>query len=241
MPILESEKFVYKLPHTTINQIRPIFPRLKFLNSCFDKGVHLIGVLLPLFKLIIVMYVVALLHILFVYTQFITLIGKMRPGTFFKGVAEPLLVAFTTCSSAAALPLNMRSVEKLGVPKSISSFSIPLGNTINMDGAAIYLGIAAVFISEVFGIHLSINQQLTIILMAILASVGSVGVPGSALIVMTMVFQSVGLPIEGIGLVAGVDRILDMARTPLNILGDAVGAVVVARSEGELKSEQLNS
>ncbi|CEP66106.1 Sodium:dicarboxylate symporter [Moorella glycerini] len=103
-----------------------------------------------------------------------------------------------------------------------------------MDGASIYLGIAAIFISEVFGMHLGLNQQLTIILMAILASVGSVGVPGAALIVMTMVFQSVGLPMEGIALVAGVDRILDMARTPLNILGDAVGAVVVAKSEGEL-------
>ena len=197
-------------------------------------GVHGIGVLLPLLKLIIVMYLVALLHIVIVYTPFITIVGKLRPVTFFRGVAEPLFVAFTTCSSAAALPLNMRAVERLGVPKSISSFTIPLGNTINMDGASIYLGIASIFISEVFGMHLGLNQQLTIILMAILASVGSVGVPGAALIVMTMVFQSVGLPIEGIALVAGVDRILDMARTPLNILGDATGALVVAQSEGEL-------
>ncbi|WP_343105496.1 dicarboxylate/amino acid:cation symporter [Neomoorella humiferrea] len=240
-PVLKFFEIVMNVMIKVTGYVMEYAPFGIFALITVTVGVYGIGVLLPLFKLIIVMYVVALLHILFVYTPFITLIGKMRPGTFFKGVAEPLLVAFTTCSSAAALPLNMRSVEKLGVPKSISSFSIPLGNTINMDGAAIYLGIAAVFISEVFGIHLSINQQLTIILMAILASVGSVGVPGSALIVMTMVFQSVGLPIEGIGLVAGVDRILDMARTPLNILGDAVGAVVVARSEGELKSEQLNS
>ena len=112
-------------------------------------------------------------------------------------MGEPLLVAFTTCASAAALPLNIQAVEKLGVPKSISSFTIPLGNTINMDGAAIYLGVAAIFISEVFGIPLDFNQQLTIILMAILASIGSVGVPGAALIVMTMVFTAVGLPMEG--------------------------------------------
>jgi proton glutamate symport protein len=197
-------------------------------------GVHGPKVLLPLIKLIGVMYLVAFLHILIVYTPFITLVGKMNPWRFFRGVGEPLLVAFTTCASAAALPLNIRAVEKLGVPKSISSFTIPLGNTVNMDGAAMYLGIAAIFISEVFGIPLDFNQQLTIVIMAILASIGSVGVPGAALIVMTMVFTTVGLPMEGIALVAGVDRILDMARTSLNILGDAVGAVVVSQSEGEL-------
>lgn len=201
-------------------------------------GVHGLKVLLPLIKLIVVVYAVALLHILIVYTPFIRFVGRMRPGTFFRGVAEPLLVAFTTCSSAAALPLNMHAVERLGVPRGICSFTIPLGNTVNMDGAAIYLGIAAVFIAEVFGMPLNVNQQVTIILMAILASIGSVGVPGAALIVMTMVFQAVGLPMEGIALVAGVDRILDMARTPLNILGDAVGAVVVAQSEGELNTPQ---
>jgi len=197
-------------------------------------GTHGLKVLLPLIKLIGVMYLVALLHILIVYTPFVALVGKISPWRFLKGVGEPLLVAFTTCSSAAALALNMRSVEKLGVPREISSFTIPLGNTINMDGAAIYLGVAAIFIAEVFGISLGFGQQLTIILIAILASIGSVGVPGSALIVMTMVFAAVGLPMEGIALVAGVDRILDMARTPLNILGDAVGAVIVSKSEGEL-------
>jgi len=203
-------------------------------------GVHGPKVLLPLIKLIGVMYLVAFLHILIVYTPFIALVGKMRPWHFYRGVGEPLLVAFTTCASAAALPLNIQAVEKLGVPKSISSFTIPLGNTINMDGAAIYLGVAAIFISEVFGIPLDFNQQLTIILMAILASIGSVGVPGAALIVMTMVFTAVGLPMEGIALVAGVDRILDMARTPLNILGDAVGAVVVSQSEGELVAPETS-
>jgi DAACS family dicarboxylate/amino acid:cation (Na+ or H+) symporter len=203
-------------------------------------GTHGVEVLLPLLKLIIVVYLVAILHILVVYTPLVTFVGKLRPGTFFRAVSEPLIVAFTTCSSAAALPLNMRAVEKLGVPRTISSFTIPLGNTVNMDGAAIYLGIAAIFISEVFGMPLSFSQQLTIVLMAILASIGSVGVPGAALIVMTMVFQTVGLPMEGIALVAGVDRILDMARTPLNVLGDATGAVVVAKTEGELMISETN-
>nr|WP_277998806.1 dicarboxylate/amino acid:cation symporter [Moorella sulfitireducens] len=237
-PVLKFFEIVMNVMIKVTGYVMEYAPFGIFALITVTVGVYGIGVLLPLIKLIIVMYVVALLHILIVYTPFITLAGKMWPGTFFRVVAEPLLVAFTTCSSAAALPLNMRSVERLGVPKSISSFTIPLGNTINMDGAAIYLGIAAVFISEVFGMPLGLNQQLTIILMAILASIGSVGVPGAALIVMTMVFQAVGLPIEGIALVAGVDRILDMARTPLNILGDATGALVVAKSEGELvKSE----
>jgi len=203
-------------------------------------GTHGVEVLLPLLKLIVVVYLVAILHILVVYTPLVTFVAKLSPGAFFRAVSEPLIVAFTTCSSAAALPLNMRAVEKLGVPRTISSFTIPLGNTVNMDGAAIYLGIAAIFISEVFGMPLSFSQQLTIVLMAILASIGSVGVPGAALIVMTMVFQTVGLPMEGIALVAGVDRILDMARTPLNVLGDATGAVVVAKTEGELMISETN-
>ena len=167
-------------------------------------GVHGPKVLLPLIKLIGVMYLVAFLHILIVYTPFITRVGKMNPWRFFRGVGEPLLVAFTTCASAAALPLNMRAVEKLGVPKSISSFTIPLGNTVNMDGAAMYLGIAAIFISEVFGIPLDFNQQLTIVLMATLAyRFCGVLVPLDCHDHGT----TVGLPMEGIAW-CGVDRIL---------------------------------
>jgi len=233
-PVLKFFEVVMNVMIKVTGYVMEYAPFGVFALIAVTVGVYGLNVLLPLIKLIVVMYAAALLQILIVYVPFVSLGGRMRPRTFLKGITEPLLVAFTTCSSAAALPLNMRSVEKLGVPKSIGSFTIPLGNTINMDGAALYLGIAAVFIAEVFGMPLGINQLLTIILMAVLASIGSVGVPGAALIVMTMVFQAVGLPMEGVALVAGVDRILDMARTPLNILGDATGAVVVAKSEGEL-------
>ena len=131
----------------------------------------------------------------------------------------------------------MNATERLGVPREISSFTIPLGTTINMDGAAIYLGLAAVFVAQIYGIDLSLSSQLTVLLIAMLASIGSVGVPSAALVVMSMVFTQVHLPMEGIALVAGVDRILDMARTTLNVMGDSVGAVIVASLENELAPE----
>lgn len=193
-----------------------------------------LSVLLPLMKLVVAMYVIAIIHVILVYLLPVKLYAKKSLKDYFKALSEPLMVAFTTCSSAAALALNMKAVRKLGASKNVSSFTIPLGNTVNMDGAAIYLGLAAVFVSQVYGIPLSGAEQLTILLMAVLASIGSVGVPSMALVVMTMVFTSVGLPLEGIALVAGVDRVLDMARTTLNVLGDGTAAVLVSKMEGEL-------
>ena len=200
----------------------------------YTVGQYGLSILLPLGKLIVAMYVVSLIHICVVYLPVVRGYGKVKLSDFFRIMAEPLLVAFTTCSSAAALPANMLAARRMGAPKNIVSFTIPLGSTVNMDGAAIYLGIVAVFVAQVYGIDLSLSQQFTILVMAMLASVGSVGVPGSALIVMTMVFTQVNLPMEGIALVAGVDRVLDMARTTLNVMGDATGSLAVSRSEGEL-------
>lgn len=205
-----------------------------FALIAYTVGHYGLSILLPLGKLILSMYVVCAVHVCVVYLAAVRGYGGVRLKDFFTIMTEPLLVAFTTCSSAATLPANLLAARRLGAPKNIASFTIPLGTTLNMDGAAIYLGIAAVFVSQVFGIELSMSQQMTILLMAVLASIGSVGVPGSALIVMTMVFTQVGIPMEGIALVAGVDRVLDMARTTLNVMGDATGAVVVSKSEGEL-------
>ncbi len=203
----------------------------------FTVGKSGLQVLLPLAKLIVLMYVAAALHVCVVYLPLIKGVAKVSLKDFFRIMSAPLLVAFSTCSSAAALPANLDATEKIGVPRDISSFTIPLGTTINMDGAAIYLGLAAVFIAQIYGIELALSTQLTILLMAILASIGSVGVPSAALVVMTMVFTQVHLPLEGIALVAGVDRILDMARTTLNVMGDATGAIVVSKLEGELNAE----
>lgn len=193
------------------------------------------GVLLPLLKLIVVVYAGCAIHAMFTYSATVSLFAKVSPVKFFKGIAPAMVFAFTTASSSATLPISMkRSEENLGVPKSVTSFVLPLGATINMDGTAIYQGVCAFFIAQVYGINLPISAQLTIILTATLASIGTAGVPGAGMIMLGMVLQSVGLPIEGIALIAGVDRILDMMRTMINITGDAACATIIAATEGEL-------
>jgi len=192
-------------------------------------------VLLPLLSVIIIVYVGCVLHAALVYSSTLMVIAKFSPMKFFKGIFPAQAIAFTTCSSSATLPVNMQCTEEnLGVPKSISSFVLPLGATINMDGTALYQGICALFIANVYGLDLTIAQQATIVLTATLASIGTAGVPGAGLIMLTMVLQTVGLPLEGLALVAGIDRILDMARTTINITGDSACAIVIAASENEL-------
>jgi len=199
----------------------------------YTVGKSGLQVLLPLIKLIGIMYLAALTHVCIVYFPVLKYVGRISFVSYLKIMTQPLLIAFSTCSSAATLPANMAATERLGVPREISSFTIPLGTTVNMDGAAIYLGLATVFVAQIYGIDLSFSEQLTVLLIALLASIGSVGVPAAALVVISMVFAQVHLPMEGIALVAGVDRILDMARTTLNVMGDAVGAVVVTKLENE--------
>ena len=139
------------------------------------------------------------------------------------------MFAFSSASSVGTLPLNMECVTNLGASREVSSFVLPLGATINMDGTAIYQGVCAIFIAACYGINLSMSQMLTIVLTATLASIGTAGVPGAGMVMLAMVLQSVGLPVEGIALVAGVDRIFDMGRTVLNITGDAACAVCISK------------
>ncbi len=200
---------------------------------------HGLEVLLPLLKVIAIMYVGCMLLFLIVYVPILKYVVRIPIPRFLKGMTEPLLVAFTTCSSAAALPTNMASAEKLGASRTVASFSMPLGNTINMDGTSLYMGICAIFVAQVYGIDLTVVDQLTIVLMAILAAVGTMGVPGAGLIMMSIIFVQVGIPLEGVALIAGVDRILDMARTPMNVLGDALGALTVSRLENVLDDSKL--
>lgn len=196
----------------------------------YTVSMHGLGVLLPLIKLVLVMYLACILQILIVYLPCVKVTG-LPFRQYFKGLASPMMIAFTTCSSAAALSTTLLSVQKLGASRSVSSFSIPLGNTINM-------GIAAIFAAEVYGIPMPLDRQLTVILLAVLASIGSMGVPGAALIMITMVFTQVGIPLEAIALVAGVDRIMDMARTTINVLGDATGALFVSKLESDFDPER---
>lgn len=173
--------------------------------------------------------------------QFVTLglmvkiFGGMDPRRFFRGIKEVMLIAFSSSSSAATLPVNMECCEKnLGVPKQITSFVLPLGATVNMDGTSMYQAVATVFIAQVYGMELNLAAQLTIVFTAVLASIGTAPVPGVGLIMLIIVLRSVNVPEEGIGLILGIDRILDMCRTVPNVTGDAVVAVIVAKQEGVL-------
>lgn len=196
-----------------------------------------LGILGPLFKYSIVVIVGLILHVAITYTLALKLLTKARINLrrFYRGIRPAQLIAFSSSSSSATLPVTMECVENnIGVSKEISSFVLPLGATINMDGTALYQGVAAVFIAQVFGMDLTLGQQLTIVLMATLASIGAAGVPGVGMITLTMVLKQVGIPLEGIALILGVDRILDMCRTIVNITGDATCAAIVAFSEGQL-------
>lgn len=200
---------------------------------------HGLAVLLPLGKLILASFIATALFCIIVYGFLVKFVIRMPIKTFLKGIFEPWLVAFTTCSSAAALAVNLRASRQLGASKTIASFSIPLGNTINMNGTAIYMGVCAVFAAEIFGMNLSMTDMVTIVLMGVMAAIGTAGVPGAGLIMTTLVFTQVGIPLEAVALIAGIDRILDMIRTSINVVGDAASALVVSRLEGEFGTDSL--
>ena len=188
-----------------------------------------VDVLISLAKVIGCVYIACLFHMALTMGGGITLFARLNPIKFFKGVASAQTVAFTTTSSSGTLPITTsNTIHNLGVSKPIASFVLPLGATINMDGTAIYQGICAVFVAQAFGIDLTFGNYLTIILTATLASIGTAGVPGAGLIMLSLVLTSVNLPLEGIAIIAGIDRILDMARTTVNITGDAMAADIVA-------------
>jgi len=160
---------------------------------------------------------------------------------FIRAIKEAIVLAFSTSSSSATLPISMNVAEKnLGVSRQVTSFVLPLGATINMDGTALYQAVAAIFIAQVFGIDLTITQQLTVILTATLASVGAAGVPGAGMITLALVLSTIGVPETGIALIFGLDRILDMCRTTINIVGDLTLTMVMAKSEGEIVNIRLD-
>ncbi len=187
--------------------------------------------------LVYVLVVIAglLLHVAIVYTTLFKLFSNMTIWNFLKGIRPAQLLGFSTSSSLATLPLTMERVEKkLGVHEEVASFVLPVGATINMDGTSLYQAVAAVFIAQAVGIDLTLSQQLIIVITATLASIGTAGVPGAGIIMLVIVLQAVEVPVEGIALILGVDRILDMARTAVNITGDAAVSVAVASTEGRL-------
>jgi len=186
------------------------------------------AVLGSLAKVLLVAYLCYVVHAVVVYSLTVSTLAKKNPIDFFKGMMPAIIFAFSSASSVGTLPLNMECAQKLGADKEVTSFVLPLGATINMDGTAIYQGVCAVFIASCYGINMTFSQMLTIVLTATLASIGTAGVPGAGMVMLAMVLQSVGLPVEGIALVAGVDRIFDMGRTVVNITGDSSCAIIVS-------------
>ena len=228
------------------------FKAVNVLNDVFMKAMEMIVKLSPigvfclicpvvaengptvlgsLAKVLLVAYLGYILHAIIVYSLSVKTFAGMSPFTFFKGMMPAIMFAFSSASSVGTLPMNLECSEKLGADKEIASFVLPLGATINMDGTAIYQGVCTIFIASCFGITLTLPQMLTIVLTATLASIGTAGVPGAGMVMLAMVLASVGLPVEGIALVAGVDRIFDMGRTTVNITGDASCAIIVSAME----------
>ena len=202
-----------------------------------ENGAKIVG---SLAMVLLCAYVSYAIHAIVVYSTAVKTLGGISPLKFFKLMSPAMIFAFSSASSVGTLPLTLECSEKLGADKEIAAFSLPLGATINMDGTAIYQGVCAIFIAACFGIDLSFGDMATIVITATLASIGTAGVPGAGMVMLAMVLQSVGLPVEGIALVAGVDRIFDMGRTVLNITGDASCAIIVSNMERkkELKKAQ---
>ncbi|MCK5720084.1 MAG: dicarboxylate/amino acid:cation symporter [Thiomargarita sp.] len=195
----------------------------------------------PLLSYFLVVVSALLIHGIVSYSILLKMFSGLSVTTFLKKMTSVQIFAFSTASSNATIPVNVENTEKrLGVNNSIASFTIPLGATINMDGTAIMQGVATVFIANVYGIDLGMTDYLAVILTATLASIGTAGVPGVGLIMLAMVLNQVGLPVEGIALIIGVDRLLDMMRTAVNVTGDAAGTVIIAKSEGELDTKVYN-
>lgn len=195
-----------------------------------------------LIKYFVLVLAVLMLHALGTFPIMLKLFTRLNPLTFLKKMRTTALFAFSTASSNATIPSTLNTVtKKLGASNSIASFTVPLGATINMDGTAIMQGVATVFIAQVFNVDLSISDFIMVIVTATLASVGTAGVPGVGLIMLAMVLAQVGLPVEGIGLIIGVDRLLDMVRTAVNVTGDSMTTLIIAKSEGQLDEDIFNS
>ncbi|MCB0272759.1 MAG: dicarboxylate/amino acid:cation symporter [Bdellovibrionales bacterium] len=210
----------------------------KIAGNDIASVLHLIGSLSAYCILVIVGLAI---HTFGVLPLALKLFSTMNIKTFFYGMGPVQLLAFSSSSSSATLPLTMeRCEEKLGISEEVSSFVLPLGSTVNMDGTALYQSIAIVFIAQTLGFSLSLTAQLSIILALVLSSVGTAGVPGGSIVMSILILESIGVPAAGIGLILGVDRILDMCRTVTNVTGDAVVATIVASSEGQLRTPNLS-
>lgn len=202
-------------------------------------GTFGLTLLMPLLKFLGIYYLACLFHFVVVYGVLLKGIGGLQLWPFFKGMRDAIMMAFSTCSSAATLPVAMHCAqENLGVSKNISGFVLPLGITMNMNGGAIYQAMGAVFVANAYGISLDLSNYVTLVLTTTFSAIGTAGIPGGGFIMLSAVLTSVGLPLEGLAILAGIDRLRDMMTTVLNILGDAAVTVLIAKQEGELDERQ---
>ncbi len=236
-PVLKFFELVGDTMVRVTNMVMHYAPIGVFGLMAYTVSRHGLQVLLPLFQLILSSFLATATLVFLVLIPLVYILARVPMMKFLRGIFEPWLIAFTTCSSAAALPANLAAARRLGATKSIASFSIPLGNTINMNGTAVYMGVCSIFAAEVYGLDLTMVDQVTIVLMGVLAAIGTAGVPGAGLIMTTIVFTQVGIPLEAVALIAGIDRILDMIRTSINVVGDVASAVIVTNLEGDLGKE----
>jgi Na+/H+-dicarboxylate symporter len=240
-PVVELMEIGNEIMMKMVNIIMSVAPYAVFAllaKAIADLGLDLI---IDLLGYVAVLVTVLMVHLFVTLMIVLKLFSGMNPMIFIKKMRETQIFAFSTSSSNATIPVTLATVtNRLGVNNSVASFTVPFGATINMDGTAIMQGVATVFIANAYGVELGMSGYLTVILMSVLASIGTAGVPGVGLIMLSMVFTQVGLPMEGIGLVLGVDRLMDMIRTAVNVSGDATVSVIVAKSEGKLDEAVFN-
>jgi len=240
-PLVEFSELLNEVMMKMVSIIMALAPYAVF--CLIAKAIASLGLdlLAQLLGYVLVLIGVLLFHLFVTLQLVLKIFSGLGSKVFLTKMRNAQVFAFSTSSSNATIPVTLRTVtERLGVKNSVASFTVPFGATINMDGTAIMQGVATVFIANVYNVELGMGGYLTVILMSVLASIGTAGVPGVGLIMLSMVFTQVGLPIEGIGLILGVDRLLDMIRTAVNVSGDAVVSVIVAKSEGQLNEDVYN-
>ncbi len=242
LPLLKVLESLANTMNTLTHFVMMIAPYGVFALIAVTVGEIGLKVIYPLVKFLICNYIACLFQLFFVFGFILKYMSKVKMVPFFKGMKDAIVLAFTTCSSSATLPVSLECARKhLGVSEDISGFVLSLGSTINMNGSAIGQALSAIFIAQAYGIELSIMQLVILVIVALFAAVGAAGIPGTGLIMMSLVLGVIGLPLEGIALVAGVDRLREMVSTVVNVLGDAVGAVFVAKKEGEINEEQYHA
>lgn len=238
-PLLHLLESIADVMYRLTSLIMEFSPVGVFGIMAWVTGTFGLALLIPLLKFLSVYYFACMFHLLVVYGSLLRGIGHLQLWPFFKGMRDAIMMAFSTCSSAATLPVAMHCAqENLGVSKNISGFVLPLGITMNMNGGAIYQAMGAVFVAKAYGIPLDLYAYVTLVLTTTFSAIGTAGIPGGGFIMLSAVLTSVGLPLEGLAILAGVDRLRDMMTTVLNILGDAAVTVFIAKQEGELDEQR---